>query len=129
MITERPLPEDELAELREAAEEPASDDLDAWIDALRDDPDDDGIFALGAWWGMQVAAITGWAWVTLVLGEGMEAPALVSPDRGVAVLPLQLAAGAVEGDPAEATDLADVLERLRSGARPTGPAGSYAIVA
>lgn len=129
MITEKALPDDERDELLEAAASLDLPDLDAFgelLDGL-DDADDELLFAVGAWWGERVRGITGWSWVTLLLGEALETPALVSADRGVAVLPLQLVAGVADG--AEPPDLRGMLERLARGDRPNGPPGSYAIVA
>ena len=131
MIDERPLTGEEREELREATTSVDLPDLEALaglLEAVAEGevaPDDELTFRLGAWWGQQVRAATGWKWVHLRLGEGLEAPALVDGDRSVALLPLQLVATALEG---EGPDLVRILERLRRGDRPTGAPGTYALV-
>lgn len=130
MITERALTPEDLDEIAEAAaaldvaDLDALDDLvDAWGEAGADDAQ---MFHLGAWWGERVRTITGWAWVNLRFGDGLETPALVSADRSVACLPLQLAAGVLEG--AHAPVLRALIERLEAGQRPKGAPGSYALI-
>lgn len=130
MIQESPLSGDDEAELRDAASELAISDLDgldALLEAVRqgDVAADDALaFALGAWVGAEVREATGWRWVHLRLGEGLETPALVDEARALALLPLQLAADALEGH----QDLRTLLERLRRGDRPRGTPGTYALV-
>lgn len=130
MIHESALPAEELDELIEAASQIELADgeaLEQWLSELSPD-DDEALFAIGAWWGERVRVITGWTWVLLTFGDGLDAPALVSADRGVAVLPLQLVAGAVDGS-GEPGVLSDALARFARGDRPTGPPGSYALLA
>lgn len=130
MIVERRLTPEEREEIVDAAGSVALPDLDALDElvaqAREEGVDDELLFHLGAWWGEQVREAAGWLWVHLTLGEALEAPALVSEDRGVACLPLQLVAGVLDGshDPV----LRTILERLQAGERPRGAPKSYAIV-
>jgi len=131
MAEERKLNKEEKQELAEAREAFSLPDLDALDEVLEGAAmgglDDDLLFHLGVWLGDQVAAETGWVWVHLSFGPGLEAPAVVSSDRGVALLPLQIIGGVVDsGDPSGPRQL---LEKLRGGARPQGAPGSYALVA
>lgn len=127
MITERPLEPGELDELREAA---ASLEVDgeARLSDLGADPDDELVFAFAAWWGAEVARLTGWTWVGLTLPGAVETPGLVSDDRGVAVLPFQLVALALDGDAGARAVLDATMGRLARGERPRGAPGSYALV-
>lgn len=130
MIVERRLSPDERDELAEAAagvDLPDLDALDALVGSLRGgEVDDEVVFAVGAWFGAQVREATGWHWVHLTFGEGLEAPALVSDDRGVALLPLQLVGGVLEGTHDDV--LRSILDRLRQGERPRGAPKGYALV-
>lgn len=131
MIEERKLDKEEKQELAEAREAFSLPDLDAFDEVMQDAAmgglDDDMLFHVGVWYGDQVAAETGWVWVHLSFGPGLEAPALVSADRGLAFLPLQAIGSVVDGGDAGAPR--QLLERLQGGARPKGAPGSYALVA
>lgn len=130
MVTERRLSPEEREELAEAAghvDLPDLDALDALVQAARaGEVDEELIFHLGAWFGEQVRAATGWRWVFLSFGEGLEAPAVVAEDRSVACLPLQLVGEVLEGQGDDV--LRVILERLRAGQRPRGAPRSYAIL-
>lgn len=123
---------DELADAREAFALADREALDAFLDEAALGLDDEALFHFGVWYGDRIAAITGWVWVYLDLGGGLEAPALVSADRAVALFPLQFAAGAMERevDPwtPQPHPLTVLLDRLEGGARPKGDPGSYALV-
>ncbi len=129
----RLLTDEEREELREAAESVALEGMDD-LHVLMEDAidgeqplDDEAIFHLGVWWGEQIRLITGWKWKTLVLGEGLEGPALIAKDASVAFLPLQWVAEVVEGR--RPNDLRETWERLRRGERPQAPPGSLALFA
>jgi hypothetical protein len=131
MPEERKLNREEKQELADARETFSLPDLDAFDEVLEalsmGGGDDELVFHVGVWLGDRVAAATGWVWVHLSLGPGLEAPALVSSDRGVALLPLQLVGAVVDsGDPHPPREL---LDKLEQGARPRGAPGSYALVA
>ena len=135
MAEERKLTSEEKEELvaaREAYSLPDLEALDEVMEAASMGLKDEVVFHLGVWFGDRVAQITGWVWVWVSFGEGLEAPALVSADRGVCLLPLQFVASAieVERDPwkPEPNPLRAMIERLESGVRPKGEAGSYALV-
>lgn len=134
MVEERKLNREEKEELAEARAgfDLDEDQLGEVLDEASLEPDDELLFRLGVWYGDQVADITGWVWVHLTLGPGLESPALVSADRGLAFLPLQVVVAEVETkrdpwDPAPRA-LVTMLERLAGGARPKGEPGSYALV-
>jgi len=119
---------DELAEAREAFSLPDLDALTEVLEAITmGGGDDDLVFHVGVWLGDRVADLTGWVWVHLSYGPGLDAPALVSPDRALALLPLQLVGSVADGAPGG--DLVTLLRRLESGARPSAPPQSYALVA
>jgi len=127
---ERKLTKAEKAELAEARAALSLPDADALAEVLQQAAtaglDDDLLFHVGVWLGDHVADLTGWVWVHLRFGPGLDAPALVSADRSLAMLPLQLVGSVVDGaDPAEVVSL---VERLEAGARPRAPEGSYALV-
>ncbi len=134
MVTERKLSREEKGELDDAREgfDLDVDGLTDVLEGLRMGADDELLFRLGVWVGDRVADETGWVWVYLQLGAGLEAPGLVSADRGVCFLPLQAVAAAVEAkpDPWNPTPPAIVamLSRLEAGDRPKGEPGSYALV-
>lgn len=132
MPSDRPLNDEERDELLAAADQVGLPDLDALqelVDAARAgevELDDELLFHVGAWFGERAREATGWRWVLARLGEGLEAPALVPEDRSVALLPLQLVAGVLEGTHDDV--LRTVLTRLLDGQRPSGPPRSYAII-
>ena len=132
MPRDRALSEAERTELEQAAGEVGLPDLQALqelIDGARAGEvqvDDELVFHVGAWVGERVRKATGWRWVLANLGEGLDAPALVPEDRSVALLPLQLVGGVLEGSHDDV--LCSVLERLEQGERPTGPPRSYALI-
>ena len=134
MITERKLSKEEQAELQDARESFVleREGLPELLTSLRMGPDDDVVFHLGVWLGDRVAELTGWVWVHVALGPGLEAPALVSADRGLCFLPLQAVVHAVERAPDPwnpgPEPLVHMLERLEGGGRPQGAEGSYALV-
>lgn len=127
MITERSLDPEELAELVDAASS-LEVSGEARFEDLGASPDDELAFAFAAWWGGEVARLTGWTWVGLTLPGAVETPGLVSSDRSVAVLPFQLVALALDGDRDARATLDDTLGRLGRGDRPRGAPGSYALV-
>ncbi len=134
MVTERKLTAAEKAELDDAREGFAVDEatLPDVLMGLRMGVDDELLFRLGVWFGDRVAERTGWVWVYLTLGDALEAPGLVSPDRGLCFLPLQSVASAVDTTPdpwnPAPEPLMVMLARLDAGDRPRGEPGSFALV-
>jgi len=119
---------DELADARQAFSLPGLDELaEVLDDVAMGGADDDLLFHVGVWIGDWVAGQTGWVWIHVSFGPGLEAPALVSSDRSLAMLPLQLVGSVADGAPA--AELLGLLRRLETGARPSAPPRSFALVA
>lgn len=82
---------------------------------------------LGALFGDEVARISGWEWVYLDFENGLEGLAVVSEDRALALMPLHMVATIVR-DPGVANTLESVWQTVAGGELGAVRPGAYAVL-